>query len=652
MMSGRLDEMENSRLICNQLPTHHQPSPLSLEAKKKKDSSNYKTRRGGVAPPAAAAAAGGKQEEKTEQKEQQEETIEQKEQQEEKDPSHEQRRDNRFSDNEILNENNNKAAFSSSAAVYPNKKKTAAMIRHHHHQQQQQENPSSTRTVTTTTLKGDQPDGRGVPPLYGTRKKSTTLDTVTTSNHLSGRRQEEQQRVLFFSQQASRERSIDSAGSRHCHRRGTEEDRDEQETYHHVERTPSTASSIDSCLVGDDGSNVPLKQREVDSSSKRKSISTSRFLPPFLVPEKSFLISSMKQRQNKLAPSNKEHKLLRSPQDDDASSITRDNSLAKHYMTSTFSSFGGSSSHSICSSTKSFTSYSSSYSSSFGRFHRSEEKVAEDEKRNDDPSQQRQSHPPGECIVRKNRTGPSTSDKIYASRYARALQDVLVQENYPPRSRNKVEKDLIHTDIDRRGRPEKRHHSIHDRLARTKTKSMDLRLQMEMDAKKQKERERQGSRGRPAFYLVANSSSSNLNSNTPNQKSPSARTRSASPRKHFYTYLTETETISSAYRKGLATPQKKSPSTAGQKMSSRDMKALCRRLANQDTIASSKRIVPTPNRAPMLTTYEKMRQAEEEKKKRAKPKVGKDFFDILAVEKTQSMLYREIEFMKSGSFRE
>jgi len=187
-----------------------------------------------------------------------------------------------------------------------------------------------------------------------------------------------------------------------------------------------------------------------------------------------------------------------------------------------------------------------------------------------------------------------------------------------------------------------------------KTISMDLRPKVVLTAKEQRERQHHDSRGRPAFYVVANSSSfHSSNSNVHIPKSPSTGTRSASPRKHFYRYLTETETVSSAFRKGLATPTKEGPAPTTSKMSSRNMEALCTRLANQDTVASSKRIVPTPNRKPMMANYEVMKQADElERKRYSKSKVTKDFFDILAVEKTKSTLFREIETLKSGSFRE
>jgi hypothetical protein len=652
-MSNRLEEIENSRVFCNQLPPlpHQQrllPSSSShvlLEAK------NEKSYGGGTRNNKTIAV--GKE-------------IYQEEQQGKK----EHRRQHHRYAKDILDNKNDETYSSSSSVVPPSSSPGAAarLIRMEQQKnnskttmQMQHQISSSTKKRVTSTLKGEH-DGRDFLPAYSnSSRKTKTSALLAPTNSTSDHPRHHHESVLS---QAT------DAGHHHDGIDG----RDEEECYHTMGN--KNADSIDSRVTSNGGSSVPFQQQELNSSTTtRKYTINSR--PPFL-PEKSFSSSPMKKQQNKSGLRNSEPKLLRVPQaDDDASSFrTRDNSITKHYMTSTFSSFG-SSSQSLCSSTKSFTTYNSLYSSSNGRFQggADEERVAHDEEQNDtsrfhstrdirasNTNDKRKSLPSGVFIVPGNHdTLTSTNDNFFASKYACALQDVIVKNNSYNRSNDaKDQHNLLNNDFgSRRGRAgeQKCNPTIHDRLARTKTKSMDLRLQMEMAAKKEKERERQGSRGRPAFYVVANSSSfSTCNSNTPTkqQKPPSVRTRSASPRKHFYTYLTETETISSSYRKGLATPQKPlSSSTTGQKLPPRAMEALCTRLANQDTVASSKRIVPTPNRKPIMANIEAIRQADElEKKRHLKGRARKDFFDILAVEKTKSMLLREVDTLKSGSFKE
>jgi len=177
---------------------------------------------------------------------------------------------------------------------------------------------------------------------------------------------------------------------------------------------------------------------------------------------------------------------------------------------------------------------------------------------------------------------------------------------------------------------------LHDRLASTNTKSVGLRRLLE---KADNERRILDRHDGPAFYYRASAS------NTSKVQTPT-RKRCVSPRAGFHSYLAKTETYSTARKKGLIETQQPKPTTP--KKSAKELDQLYNRLCKHDTINSSKNTVNCPQRPVRLSAYEqsemvKKAMIQEERKKK---RTSQAFFDVLSVDATLSLLYKQYEMTK------
>jgi len=172
---------------------------------------------------------------------------------------------------------------------------------------------------------------------------------------------------------------------------------------------------------------------------------------------------------------------------------------------------------------------------------------------------------------------------------------------------------------------------FHDRLASVETKSGLLRRQTEK-AERKNNTSNSGSRSRPAFYamtigLTRQSSYRN--------ESPVARRVSSTP---IRSGVPPSRCTSSPSKKNLGLLGDAEMQKTWGKLNSLQTNTLYSRLARQDTIASSKRILPTPGRHIMLSPYEQVKLAKNsmvEGRNKSK-KTSSDFFDKLSKDQTFS----------------
>lgn len=151
--------------------------------------------------------------------------------------------------------------------------------------------------------------------------------------------------------------------------------------------------------------------------------------------------------------------------------------------------------------------------------------------------------------------------------------------------------------------------NVFRRLSRQDTTTGSI-AQSEKSAQRLRERENRSSRGLPTFYVAVSKNS--VNSNPSSARELSSRTRSLQPKS---------------------------------KKSDYEMDELFSRLSRQDTVASSKKIVPTQNRPELITEYELQEMQREAKLRmdyrRRRP--SQDFFDGLSKDATMSLLLKQYD---------
>ncbi len=242
---------------------------------------------------------------------------------------------------------------------------------------------------------------------------------------------------------------------------------------------------------------------------------------------------------------------------------------------------------------------------------------------------------------------------------------------------------------------------LYERLAATNTKNMERRRRIERDQFKKKKNSKEFNGKDFKCFIVCKGEKANVERRESSRPAPSRRdeyarksvygapartsrqtarpptvtrsqaahlqstrlqaARSAPPpkkreraRKSLYENLAKTETYATASMKGIPQPGRKPLQQSQQKKPKQQPKAdlndLFSRLANQDTIASSRKTTSSAkkkNRPVILTEYEKKREQEKKKKilaeKKKMRKTSATFFDALSKDTTKSLMYRELD---------